>query len=597
MPDIHDVSDARSAAELASRLNKDARRRPIVVVTTPSVRAQSWIDVDRIAREAGDLAEVYLMTTGTASREFARRMVEGTQVYGGAGRVYPIGHEWKTDLTQSPLRFAYTLNEGKRATDNLISDLLRMAFSAGLTQSTQATTLRHAAGRVTGIVSGRAFVNVGAVMPASIAEELTVADVPIDRIVSVGQQVEGLFDSETGRLDVTRGLRPCHEALAHYAAGDVVLARVGAVSSDAASLMLYPTTRTKAVVVGVAREDVTTNPADDLRSLMTPGEVVEARVVSTTPRWSLTLSDIDDDEQPVPAPSLLLGGPPWVRIEEADETEQDQQDSEFSGQPLATTEDHPHPTPALLTGKRRAAAPDNESAGTPNGPDTEQQDIPASSPDAEPPTAQVPASEVVKAQLSACDRARRMLEQRVNDLTDETDQLRFLLDQAERRARNAENSLKAARTKLRKKSAKTTGQAPAPRFADHEEGFRYLVLTAWATRTEPGEQAEHPLPDYHLGDDFLDSLDRLEGISEAKVADVVFEILTGLAAQMPSRELHRLRTGNGGDDPARTRDDGAVAWRVSLQVKTPSARRLHFWVLPDGTHEFAKVGVHDDLTA
>jgi exosome complex RNA-binding protein Csl4 len=597
MSDIHDVSDPRSAAELASRLNGSARRRPIVVVTTPPARTQPWIDVDRVAREAGDLAEVYLMATGAASREFARRMVEGTQVYGGAGRVYPVGHEWKTDLTRSPLRFAYAAHEGKRATDSLISDLLRMAFSAGLTQSTPATTLRHAAGRVTGIVSGRAFVDVGAAMPASIAEELTVADVSIDRIVSVGQQVEGLFDPETGRLDVTRGLRPCHEALAHYAVGDVVLAKVGAVSGDTAGLMLYPTTRTKAVVVGVAREDVTTNPADDLRSLMTPGEVVEARVVSTAPRWSLTLSDINDDEQPVPAPSLLPGGPPWMTTEDVDDTEQDQQDLEPSGQLLATPEDRPLPTPALLTAKRGEAAPGNEAPDTPNGPDAEQQDIPASDQDTEPLNAQVPASEVMKARLSACDRARRMLEQRVDDLTDETDQLRFLLDQAERRARNAENSLKAARTKLRKKSAKTTGQAPAPRFADREQGFRYLVLTAWATRTEPGEQAEHPLPDYLLGDDFLDSLDHLEGISEAKVADVVFEVLTGLAAQMPSRELHRLRTGNGGDDPARIRDDGAVAWRASLQVKTPSARRLHFWVLPDGTNEFAKVGVHDDLTA
>jgi hypothetical protein len=44
------------------------------------------------------------------------------------------------------------------------------------------------------------------------------------------------------------------------------------------------------------------------------------------------------------------------------------------------------------------------------------------------------------------------------------------------------------------------------------------------------------------------------------------------------------------------REDGARAWRVSLQSNTPAARRLHYWVLPDGSIELAKVGVHDDMS-
>jgi hypothetical protein len=35
---------------------------------------------------------------------------------------------------------------------------------------------------------------------------------------------------------------------------------------------------------------------------------------------------------------------------------------------------------------------------------------------------------------------------------------------------------------------------------------------------------------------------------------------------------------------------------VSLQVKTPSARRLHYWQMRDGRIELSKIGVHDDLT-
>ena len=113
----------------------------------------------------------------------------------------------------------------------------------------------------------------------------------------------------------------------------------------------------------------------------------------------------------------------------------------------------------------------------------------------------------------------------------------------------------------------------------------------------PSEQHDRPLPGYSVGPRFLDSLSRLEGIKEEKVADVVFEVVTGLAPQIPGREVHHLRIGAGGDNPVRVREDGAMAWRASLQVKTPSARRLHYWILPNGDIELARVATHDDFDA
>ncbi len=181
---------------------------------------------------------------------------------------------------------------------------------------------------------------------------------------------------------------------------------------------------------------------------------------------------------------------------------------------------------------------------------------------------------------------------------DEREQLRFLLDQAERRANKAENDLKSTRARLRKATSTSRSEGRAgngPRFADPEQGFRYLVLTQWATRTLPSEQRNRPLADFLIGPRFLESLERLEGIKLEKVADVAFEIVTGLAPQLPSREIHHLRTGSGGDDPVRVRDDGAIAWRASLQVNTPSARRIHYWVLPSGQIELARVATHDDF--
>ena len=75
---------------------------------------------------------------------------------------------------------------------------------------------------------------------------------------------------------------------------------------------------------------------------------------------------------------------------------------------------------------------------------------------------------------------------------------------------------------------------------------------------------------------------------------MVFEILTGLAAQLPAREIHQLRTGLGGDDPTRTRDDGSTCWRANLQTGAPAARRIHYWIQPGGRIELSRVVTHDD---
>ncbi|WP_415630144.1 hypothetical protein, partial [Nocardioides dubius] len=317
MSRIQTIDDERAASALADLLNGSTRRRPVVVVTIPAGRTAPWIDVEQIAREAGTLADVYCMHTGPFTWEFSNRMAEGTQVYGGAGRVYPVGHTWASDLAKSPLRFAFNHDDGQRATQHLISDLFRMAAAGGLLESIPPARLREATGIVKMTVAGRALVDIGGRFPASIAEELTVEDVPIHRIVAPSQPVTGMYDPDTNRLDLRRSLRSETVALAHYSVGDVVLARVAKVRSGRAELMLYPETSAPATLVTILRADVTSNPADDLKSLMTPGEVIPARVAAAGPSWALILIDVDDDEPVVPAPPLLDGGPPWLVEEDA----------------------------------------------------------------------------------------------------------------------------------------------------------------------------------------------------------------------------------------------------------------------------------------
>ncbi len=585
------VSTAEGAVRLAALLNGSSRRKPTAVVTVPAGRPEPWIDAGAIADQAGNLADVFLLPTGALTWEFSRMMAEGTQVYGGAGRVYPVGHEWTTDLARSPLRFAFNAADGQVATTDLIADALRMAVATGLLNTVAKHELRKVSGVVKWVMAGRAVVDIGGGTIATVAEELTISGVPIERLVTAGQRVDGTYDAGSRRLDVTGSLLAAADALAHYRVGDVVLARVELVRSGKAELLLYPRTGAPAVVVAVLREDVTSNPADDLRTLMSVGEVIPTRVTSAGHPWSLSLLDVDDDEPIVAAPALLPGGPSWLIEEQFGDIAPEQVAPAQEALPAPVPPPIPRPqapapsrpTPGLLARPRPTSAP--AASTTPSAP---------------------PPSESTKGlllKIAGLDAKVAQLERETATLTaelaagqGERTQLQALADERERRIRTLELDVRKSRASLRKAKAKVRPSAGAalPSFADPEEGFRFLVQARWADRVPVSEQKDRPLGPYTLGVRFLDTVRLLEGISSEKVADVVVEIMTGLAPSIAGREVHQLRTGSGGGDPVRTRSDGAVAWRASLQVNTPSARRIHYWRLPDHV-ELACVATHDSF--
>ncbi|WP_217922211.1 hypothetical protein [Miltoncostaea oceani] len=131
------------------------------------------------------------------------------------------------------------------------------------------------------------------------------------------------------------------------------------------------------------------------------------------------------------------------------------------------------------------------------------------------------------------------------------------------------------------------GAEPAAAFLDEIRDVHAMWLVDDRTR--------FPLQPMRLHPEFLQALDRLEGIARPKVIEVCAQVASGRAKEIPGRDLHQLRVSRGAGAPQRVRSlDGAKAWRCALQRETPSARRLHWWVLADGTIEFAHVGVHDD---
>lgn len=286
-----------------------------------------------------------------------------------------------------------------------------------------------------------------------------------------------------------------------------------------------------------------------LSDLVSPGEVLVARILTVRP-WTLTL-DIDDHAPLLPAPAILTGGPAWLTPPFPDPEPVPVPPATGDEQPPACTEDD------------QPATVDNQTPASTPGADWEQE----------------------RAQLAA-------------QLRREKNKTRAAREQAQaaktrlRAAIQERDQALAALAALQADTGRAAGDGEL--FADPVDQLRFDIHLAWARRIPAAQKRELPLRPYTVGENFLASLDELHGLDRSKVVDVAVEVLTGLAAQLYGRELHQLRSGDAGNAPARVRADGAVAWRCAIQRATPSARRLHFWQLPDGSIELSSVRLHDD---
>jgi len=126
------------------------------------------------------------------------------------------------------------------------------------------------------------------------------------------------------------------------------------------------------------------------------------------------------------------------------------------------------------------------------------------------------------------------------------------------------------------------------------DGIRFEIERTWGNRTAPGERARWPLREFTFGAAFIDSLAALDENQLSKAVRACVDAVTGRDREIPARELHRLRTGEGGDDSYVVRADGSKCWRSSIEQNTPGARRLHYWELPGGVIELSRVVHHDD---
>ena len=101
--------------------------------------------------------------------------------------------------------------------------------------------------------------------------------------------------------------------------------------------------------------------------------------------------------------------------------------------------------------------------------------------------------------------------------------------------------------------------------------------------------------DFTIGPLFAERLEMQGPRYRSKTIRVCAEVVSGVPKLLKRRKDHPLREGNKNTAPDKFREDGAAARRCYVEEGVAASRRLHYWLLPDGSVELASVNVHDDF--
>lgn len=617
------VSVVRTPAgveELARELLSESRSKPWAVIAGRS------LDPEAIEHELGDVVAVFVIANASLTWRFAELLPPRTQVYGDAGRVYPVGDAWQTDPFNSPLRMVREAHQARGLTQGLISDGFAMAQAAGLFGNAQIAGMKTVADRVSGVIveGERALVALEDGGSATLQRRLITPLAPIEWAVHPGLSVAGKLDIANGRLLVDIEPPSAEELELVFPSGSVTSALVVVTDPETAVLVLHPQLRYR-----VHRPAVSPNPLDRMDFLLSPGEVVAVRIVRAGNEHgavdaergdadgdaqcavgiygiSLSMVDVDDDEPVLEALALLPGGRPWLIPDRNIPAPPEEPESALSVASAVDAEPTDAPARHDLpeTGSTRVPASLAAPESTPEPSPTPVPHQPIGSASAEFLAARV---EITRLQAELHSPAPTDPTPTNTDelmaLRRETVDLNAEIGELQRRLQKAEADLGAMRPQLRaaKKAADRRGPAGADAavaitFADDDEWVRHEIYTTWMQRYTPSDRAAFPLTDYLIGTDFALSVRQQASTIAPKIWRCAVDAVTGRWKELPNRAGHALRDGDGGGakDVIRA-SDGAHCYRLYVESHTPSARRMHIWLL-SGTVELSRVVLHDDMT-
>ncbi|MBS1907528.1 MAG: hypothetical protein JST33_13375 [Actinobacteria bacterium] len=559
-----DVTTEEQADALAARI-LSPRELPLVLVSTTGA-GELLFDVAMLRSALDGLAEVVVLETGPISKRVESLLPEKTQVFNGAARSYPPDFADSPVWTRSHLRFPQFAD-----TRTLIDDALAQAGRHSL-ESAPPPEIRTATAIVEGITAGgtRAIARLDDGTVVTVTSERLPQGIPLERAVLPGRPVTGVLDGFE--------LQPEPAPVTHDLFGhdEIRLALVVKVTDLRATLQLHP--RVEPLIL--RRRDVTTDHEQPVSEVLRVGQIVPVRLRRADSR-SLAASvwDVPADAEVLESPPLVTGGPPWLSA--------------------ATREEPAPPVPA------------------PHSVPARNLTEPGSASDASPGTGAAPyhageiaalAHEIVALRGDILALTNLVAGLRRTSSDSEVARLKaenasLQMQVSRERAAHATTTTRLSRAVADRKEAgrelreaRRPGSRAARPDAD-EKSLRAAIAELWTERTDPGERDLWPLREYIVGPEFLRSLAALDQGQLAKAIRASVDAITGRAREIAGRDLHRLRTGDGGDDPYQTRPDGAKAWRASIEQKAPGGRRLHYWELAGNAIELSRVVHHDDTRA
>lgn len=616
------ITSRRDADELAAVLLHPQRERPAVVVST--TKNGPLIDPAALATRLGNGVDVYLLANAALAYDLQDKLPPDTSVYGGAARCYPPGTAWTRNSATSMVRLAYSEAEGRAAIDLLVEDVADMD-TAPVKVTSNSAPRPLAATEVEGTVS--VILEPDGVLVklddgiARIDTSVLAPGIHPGLLFSAGQQIRGTI--RDGLMSITSGIHTPADAASHAAKGLTVPALVASLKA----VTLFPGLSVRhasgapvGAVVAV-RVDLSGKPdgkAWKLNTVTDPGAVTDALPFiiggdpwitwdpsATIPEAPASAANPASVEAPVAAPStpapVPLPSPPGskpvtpiVAAAPAPEPE-----------PVSAPVAHAHPAvdevfTALDTVRTRFENLSSENMRLTRELEALRQEA-DTRPDVPVPSPAFGGAELerlrVRVALMTRERAE-MVEDHGRDMADADDlaveNARLLhLNETLREQNRTERSRAARARQLTRDITDATDDSPL--FADAGDQFRHEVYLEWATRIPAGSKAETPLAEYGFVNGFLKDVADIQGVDRSKIVAVAVEVLTGLADSMPGRDMHRLRGGLPGASNVVEHPAYGTAWRVALQIKTASARRMHFWRGTDGMIRFAAVGVHDDM--
>lgn len=560
----------RSGRELSAYL-LSCRSKPVAVVSVLPGAPALRIDADHIARTLGEDAEVIVVTSGKTTYELRDALPHGTSLFGSAARVYSPERRWARDPHGSVLRVAHSPADARYIANQIIGDVLNKVPAPATPAAPAHRAPATREGTIEAIIAGgtRAMARLQDGTPALVRQEDTLPCIPLEWLYHPGQPVTGTFEETTGVLDVS-GALTIPGADQAYTTGSVIWCLVQKASPDEAILALLP-----GDTITVNRQDISSNPMDQVDTLLVEGDIVAARLCLIEGTRRLRLADIDDAEPVLPAPAVTLHGRPWLM-------------------PGRTLVQPPAPSPAgpLPPTQKQIPAPGAPgAAGQPTQAATPSKALRDTQLQLEHARSQVRSLEEILVTIAAKQDDTCQLRKALDEASNETVRLRHRLGASHRIIRQQKERLK---TRQRQEHHTHQAEEQANLFTDKEEQLRHDIYTAWAHRIPAPDKPSFPLHRYTLGRRFIESFDAHTPRMRAKALKALVDLLTGRAKTMPARAIHVLRTGTAATEPAVTRNaDGAVCWRMAVEKGTAAARRIHYWEIPGGTIELHDLVTHE----